>query len=236
VASRCRFATGFVPLLVLTALVLLPLARAHAASCHYYVVTLQGIVTTGDANFTSAAREFVVSQYAMWRDAGVVSHPVEFRLTTFQDLNAAAQEGQIELMTNSYFAHNAGIASARFDLATVTIGHGVVNFELDLGMSFQLPPPNVFIAPGIGDTTGGLGGLCFLPGGGGDLCQIGRAPVVGVSYFIPRAGGGYFFTYSNGSNIAGELYLVGSGPDNLSFQGQYQAQFNGTYVNSFPCD
>jgi hypothetical protein len=60
--------------------------------------------------------------------------------------------------------------------------------------------------------------------------------VLDVSYFIPRAGGGYFFTYSSGSHIAGELYLVGSGPDNLSFQGQYQAQFNGTYVNSVACD
>ena len=80
-SSRRRCSTGFGPLLVLTALVLLPLAGAHAASCLHYslqAVTLQGIVTNGDANFTSAAQEFVVSQYAMWRDTGVASHPIEF--------------------------------------------------------------------------------------------------------------------------------------------------------------
>jgi hypothetical protein len=231
-----RFTAFFIPLLVLAASVLMPVAQATAANCHVYAVNLQGTASVGDGTFTSSSQPFSVIEYAIWRDAGVRTHQVEFLLTTFQDLNAAAQVGQIELMTNSYFARNAGIASAAFDLAAVAVANGV-SFEIDSAMSFQLPPPNVFIAPGIGSVSGGLGGLGFLTGAGAELAQlINSAPILSVSYFVPRTGGGYFATDSSGYSITGQLNLVGTGPDNVSFQGQYQANFSGNYVGSVQCN
>lgn len=236
ISYRPRFTAFLVPLLALASYMLMPMALAHAASCHVYSVNLQGITTIGDANYTLAAQQFSVSQYAIWRDAGYATHQYEFWLATFQDLNASPQVGYIELMTNSVFARNPGMASARFDLATVSVANGAVMFQMDPAMSFHLPPPNVFIAPGYGSVPGGLGGLCFLPGGGGGLCDlVSGAPILSVSYLVPRTGGGYFYLPDNRS-IAGEVDLIGTGIDNTSFQGRYQAQFSGTYLSSVQCD
>lgn len=231
-----RFTALPAPLIALTAFVLTPMAPAEAASCHFYAVNLQGTATIGDGTSTLSSQPFSVFEYAMVRDTGVTSHPVEFVLTTFQDLNASAQPGQIELMTNSAFARNAGIASAQFDLATVSVSN-VVNFEVDSGMSFQSPPPNVFVAPGVGSVPGGLGGLGFLTGAGGQLGQIiNSAPILSVSYLVPRTGGGNLYSPDGAwATIAGELNLVGTSLDNASFQGQYQAVFSGNYVGSVEC-
>lgn len=228
--SKRNHSTTLLIQLGLGACVLLSGASANAASCHFYQVNIQGNVTS---NYGS--QPFSVNQYAMWRDAGVTSHPIEFVFTTFQDLNASAQVGQIELMTNSAFARNAGIASARFDLATVSVSN-VVSFQMDSGMSFQLPPPNVFVATGVGSSPGGLGGLGFLTGAGGELAQfINSAPVLSFSYLIPRNGWGYFYL-PDGNSIAGQLDVIGTPPDNTSLQGQYTASFSGTHVGSAACD
>jgi len=218
-------------------LALVSISPVHAAMCHVYSVVIQGTTNVGDGTSILASQAFSVNQFAIWRDAGVTSHPVEFVLTPLQDLNASAQPGQIELMTNSAFARNAGIASARFDLASVTITD-VITFQLDSGISFQLPSPNVFIAPGIGGAPGGLGGLEFLTGAGGQLGQIiGSASVLSVSYFVPRTGGGNFHTPDgNWATISGQLDLVGTALDNASFQGQYQGTFNGNYAGSTECN
>ena len=236
VSLHRRFSGWLVPLVALTAFVLMPQALANAAACHVYGVTLQGIASTGDGTMTAGAQQFTVAEYAVWRDAGVTSHPVEFWLTPLEALNASAQVGKIELMTNSYFARNAGIASARFDLASVAISN-VIQFQIDSGMSFQMPQPNIFLAPGMGSLQGGLGGLGFLSGAGGQLGQIiNGATILSVSYFVPYGGGGYFYS-PDGSwlTIAGELGLAGMSLDNAGFQGQYQAQFSGSYLGSLEC-
>jgi hypothetical protein len=140
-------------------------------------------------------------------------------------------------MTNSGFAANPGIASALFNLANVSLTN-VAQFELDSGASQQLPPPNVFVAPGVGVSEGGLGGLCFLPGAGQDLCRdLGRPDVLQLAYLVPRTGGGYFFFPDGmGATIAGEINVSGSQVDNPSVQGQYQAIFSGNHVGSVACD
>jgi len=58
--------------------------------------------------------------------------------------------------------------------------------------SYVLLPANTFVAPGIGNTSGGLGGICFLPGLQG-LCQATTSSqILSASFIIPRSGGGYF--------------------------------------------
>jgi hypothetical protein len=226
----------FIPLITLFALGIIRVAPVQAANCHFYAISIQGVASVGDGTTVTGSQQFLVGQYAMWRDAGVTSHPVEFYMSPLQDLNASPQVGYIELMTNSAFARNPGIASAQFDLATVSISN-VISFQLDSGMSLQLPPPNILIAPGIGTVPGGLGGLGFLPGAGGELADIiNGTPLLSVSYFIPRTGGGYFaFTDSSQTTIVGELNIMGAGVDNTTFQGQYQASFNGSYIGSVQC-
>lgn len=233
-ASRgkaARSAAFLAPLIALNAFVVLPSESANAASCHYYAVNIQGTVAN---NF--GTQQFSVNQYAMWRDVGVRTHPVEFWLTTNQNLNASAQVGQIELMTNTAFANNAGIASAGYDLAAVSVSN-VVNFVLDSGAGLIQPPPNVFVGPGPGSSPGGLGGLGFLPGAGADIARfIGSAEVLSTSFLIPLQGGGYFsFPNGNASSIAGQLDLVGTTIDNMSLQGRYTASFGGNYISSTAC-
>lgn len=221
-------------LILLTTVGLLHAAPAESADCHVYGVNLQGVATVGDATAISGSEQFSVGEYAILRNEGVVAHPVEFYLTPNQDLNASGLVGQIELMTNSGFARNLGIASARFDLASIATSSNGFTFQMDSGMSFQLPSPNVFLSPGIGSVPGGLGGLGFLPGGLGQI--INSAPVLSISYFVPRNGSGSFYTPDGAwATIAGELNLVGTGIDNANFQGQYQATFSGQYLGSFDC-
>jgi hypothetical protein len=105
---------------------------ANAASCHFYGINIQGAVAS-----SASSQPFSVSQYAMWRDTGVRSNPIEFVLTTLTDLNVSPQLGQILLLTNSAFANNLGVASASFDLAQVAVGNGVVQIQVDPGKKFD---------------------------------------------------------------------------------------------------
>lgn len=191
----------------------------------------------GNVNSNYGNQQFSVNQYAMLRDPGANANQVDFFLFTFNDPNVSPQVGQIILMTNSLGAGNPGIRSARFDLARVTVSN-VYQFVLDSGMSFQLPSSNVFVATGVGNSPGGLGGLNFLPGAGGVLGEIiNSAPVLSSSYLIPRNGGGYFY-FPNGHqvNIAGELDILGTAIDNANLQGNYRATFGGTYISSYICN
>lgn len=124
-----------------------------AATCFDYVVDIQGTVSSG-----YGAQQFFLPGNAIVVDPGLNGNPRDFVLSTAvgRDLNQFAQLGDIELMTNSAFARNAGIASSRFNLANVAVADAT-QFALDSGMSFVSPPPNVFVAPGIG--TPGAGGL-----------------------------------------------------------------------------
>jgi hypothetical protein len=203
---------------------------ANAANCYFYRINIQGTVTS-----SASSRSFSVNQFAMWRDTGVRSNPIEFVLTTLTDLNVSPQIGQILLLTNSAFANNLGVASARFNLAQVTRGNGVVRLQLDPGQSLIPPPSNVFIAPGVGTSPGGLGGLGFLTGAGADLAQlINGASILSTYYLIPRNGGVVFST--SGNNINGQIDIAGSGIDNASLQGRYTGRFSGSYAGSVVCN
>src|SRR5689334_3550049 len=122
--------------------ILLSTAQAQTASCHVYQVAVQGVTTLGDATSTLAEQQFSVQEYAVWRQPGFKNNKVEFFLTSNQDLNATGKPGDIEVMTNTRFARNAGIQAARYDLASVSIAD-VVSFQLDSGASYILPSPNV---------------------------------------------------------------------------------------------
>lgn len=141
------------------------------------------------------------------------------------------------LMSNSAFANNQGIASAKFNLGQVTIANGVARLQLDPGASLTLPPSNVFLAPGVSTAPGGLGGLGFLTGAGQALAQlINSAPVLSTYYLIPRNGSVVFSTNSNGSYINGQINVTGSGVDNANLQGKYTGNFSGSYVGSTACN
>jgi len=222
-----RFYTGLASLIVLI-FVLIP--SANAQTCHLYAVNIQGAVTS-----VSSSQPFSVNQYAVWRDVGFGQHPIDFALLTNQDLNASSQIGQIIVMTNSAWAKNGGIASQRYDLAMVSVANNTVQFQLDSGMSFIMPQPNVFVAPGVAIAPGGLGGLGFLYMNPALGNLFNSAPILNSYYFIPQNGTGYFYTPDNQS-IVGELNLSGSSLDNASLQGWYQATFSGTYIRSEVCN
>jgi hypothetical protein len=206
-------------------------AQTSTASCHVYQVNLRGTVVS---NY--GTEQFSVNQYALWRDRGAKANSVEFLLTTFSDLNASAQVGQIKLMTNSMFAENAGISAARINLARVSSSDRVY-FNLDSAASLQLPSPNVFASTGVGNSAGGLGGLGFLSGAGQDLARyINSFSVLSVSYLVPRNGGGSFvFTDNTRTKMAGQIDISGTSPDNFSLQGRYTASFTGNYIGSVAC-
>lgn len=176
------------------------------------------------------------------RQPGAKANQIDFLLSTVNDLNASAQIGQIILMTNSAWAGNPGIRLNKLDLARVRVSN-VVEFVLDAGMSFQLPPSNVFVATGVGNAPGGLGGLDFLPGagGGGQLDRLSQiinsAPLFSSSYLTPRNGSGYFyFPNGNRANIAGEIDILGTAIDNTNLQGRYRAIFGGKYISTQVCN
>jgi len=217
--------------------VVLPVAPAVAANnCHVYEVTIQGTTSIGEGGSTLASQQFSVVQYAAWRETGFNGHPFEFVLTPGQDLNASPKVGFIELGTNTRFANNAGIRAAAFNLTTASVQNGAGVFQLDSSASYQLPSPNVFVAPGYSNVPGGLGGLCFLPNSA--LCGIVTGPsVLSASYIVPRSGSGYFYlTDSRGSGIGGQVVVTGSSTDNAQFQGEYKAQFSGKYVADMSCN
>jgi hypothetical protein len=211
--------------------------QAQAADCHFYEVNLNG-----NSTFNGTVQQFSVNEYAWWRTQGIKINPIEFGLTTFKDLNVSAQPGQIELMTNSAFAKNRGIALAKYDLAKVSIVNGSpsakINFQLDPTMNQALPPPNVFVTQGVGSQPGGLGGLGFLTGSGSVLAQlINGAPVLSVSYIVPRTGAASIYSPDGTwSSIAGTIDFSGASADNPNVMGQYRAKMIGRYVTSVPCN
>jgi hypothetical protein len=219
-------------LLAIAAIVLITnTGAANAANCFVYQVNIQGVA----ASTLGGTQNFLVSQFAIVRDAGIRSNPLEFVLRSANDLNATGAVGDIELMTNSFFARNFGIASASFDLARVFVGDGI-QFEIDSAQSFQLPPPNVFVAPNSVNSS--LGGLC--PPGFDNLavlCQpFQQAPILQTAFLIPRQGGGrFFFPDGTFQFIQGDVNVLGFGLDNPNIQGQYQAGFAGPLVNTVQC-
>jgi hypothetical protein len=233
--STQTFTIKKMTILVLIGSVLLSTAQAQSASCHVYQVTLQGATNIGNATSSLAEQGFSLQEYAVWRQPGFKNNQIEFFLTANQDLNASAQPGEIELMTNTRFSNNAGIRAAQYDLASVSMAN-VINFQFDPGASYILPSPNVFVAPGYGSVSGGLGGLCFLPNSA--LCSIvSGTSVLNASFLTPRTGTGYFY-FPNGTirTLAGEINLVGSSLDNPNFQGQYKASFIGNFVGDLECN
>jgi hypothetical protein len=205
---------------------------AGATNCYVYRVNVQGNSSIGDATSISSSQPFWVTQYAIWCNSGVKGNPIEFWMTPFVDLNASPHLGFVEIMSNSVFARNPGIRSAQLNLAKVNVGQ-TLTFQFDYQASLQLPPPNVFAAPGFASVPGGLGGLCFLPSSG--LCDLVTSPsVLSVSYIVPRRGGGQFnFPDGKGFVIAGSLDMTGTSVDNANFVGRYKANFSGNFVGSF---
>jgi hypothetical protein len=206
-------------------------AQAAVPSCHIYQVNIQGTVVN---NYSS--QPFSVNQYAIWRDRGVRSNRVDFMLTTGTDLNVSAKVGQIEFMTNSYFANNQGIALAKMDLAQVQVGNQV-GFTLNSGASLQMPQPNVFVSPGVGSSPGGLGGLGYLSGWGEEFARyINGAEVLSTSQLVPNSGSGsYRFTDNTARTIVGQLDISGSALGNPGLSGRYTAAFQGNYWKSVAC-
>lgn len=226
--------TGILMVSSLAGTVVAPLkatAQTVAPKCHIYQVNIQG--TTAN-NYGSQA--FSVNQYAIWRDRGVRSNQVDFVLTTGTDLNVNPKVGQIEFMTNSYFANNQGIASAKMDLARVQIGNQV-GFTLNSGASLQMPQPNVFVSRGVGSSPGGLGGLGFLTGWGQEFARyINGAEVLSTSQLVPNSGvGAYRFTDSTARTIVGQIDINGSALNNPGLSGRYTGTFQGNYWRSVTC-
>jgi hypothetical protein len=181
-------------------------ASADAATCFFYSVNVQGV-----AGSDYGGQQFALPGTATVVSPGLNGNPLNLFLYTAvgRDLNQFAQSGDIELMTNSAFARNFGISSVRFNLANVGVSN-VVEFAVDFGIRFQQPPPNVFVAPGIGTFPGGLGGLGFL--NDPFLSGLGQASILQLAYIVPRNGGGNFF-FPDNQTISGNLNLGGSAID-----------------------
>jgi hypothetical protein len=212
-------------LLTAGSLVALGLSGVPAANaeCDIYAVQLHG-----DVSNSFGTQEFTVTEAGILLQPGHRGNQVDFALLTQGGLNGAAPPiGAIELMTNSLFARNPGMAAAGLDLAQVTVSNGA-QFQLNSGMSYQMPQPNVFIGSGPAASTGGLGGLCYLnvPG----LCDIGKASTLQAAYMIPHTGSGTLT--GSAQTIAGTISLIGSSLDNASFQAKYQAEFEGHLVGN----
>ena len=126
------------------------------------------------------------------------------------------------------------MASAGFDLGSTMDRGNTFTFQLDQGAAFQMPPPNVFTAPGVGKSPGGLGGLCYAPGMQQFCQQLNQAPVLQVLYLVPGQGAVQFRLPSK-NTIEGQIDIMGSGIDNSNIQARYQASFRGRYAGGKAC-
>jgi hypothetical protein len=205
-------------------------AFAAAATCHQFDIVIDSQVSSNYGSVQNRIREV-----AMVRDQGVRHHDFELLIRYPGDLNGFdVRAGVIELMTNSAFARNRGMASAGFDLGS-TMGHGnTFAFQLDQGAAFQLPPPNVFTAPGVSASPGGLGGLCYAPGMQQFCQQLNQAPVLQVLYLVPGQGT-VRFRFPDKHTIEGEIDIIGFGIDNSNLQARYQASFRGRHAGEKAC-
>lgn len=177
-----------------------------------------------------------LTQPIIVRGAGARSHPFELLFQYPGDPNAfGTPAGAIELMTNSMFARNPGMRQAQLDMGTVQQNpDGSFTFAVDPGAALQMPAPNMFTVQGVAGSSGGLGGICYVPGLS-DLCQqTQQAPVLQVYYLIVNAGT-VNFAFAGGNTIVGEMYIGGYGFDNASIQATYYARFNGTLQAQGDC-
>jgi hypothetical protein len=123
-------------------------------------------------------------------------------------------------------------------VGTVLAQDGVTQlftFQVITDASYILPPSNWFTAPGPGTpSSGGLGGLCFLPSMQNFCTELGQSAILSVVYLVPRNGSGYFY-FPAADVIAGEIILNGSQIDNGNLQGQYHGFFQGNFNQAIPC-
>jgi hypothetical protein len=205
-------------------------AFAEAATCHQFDIVIDSQVSSNYGSMQNSIREV-----AIVRDQGVRTHDIELLIRYPGDLNGFdVRAGVIELMTNSAFARNPGMASAGFDLGSITGSVNSFTFQLDQGAAFQLPPPNVFAAPGVSESSGGLGGLCYAPGMEQFCQQLGQAPVLQVLYLVPGQGTVQFH-FPDDNTIAGTIDILGFGINNSNIQARYQASFRGEYTGGEGC-
>jgi len=203
---------------------------AAAATCHQFDIVIDSQVSSNYGSVQNRIREI-----AIVRDQGIRNNNFELLIKYPGDLNGFdVRSGVIELMTNSAFARNPGMASAGFDLGS-TMDHGnVFAFQLDQGAAFQIPPPNVFTAPGVSESPGGLGGLCYAPGMQQFCQQLQQTPVLQVIYLVPGQGT-VQFRFPNKNTIEGEIDIIGFGINNSNLQARYQASFRGRYTGGEAC-
>ena len=216
---------------VITGLLFCLSSVACAATCRLFNAEINSTVSGPYSEVSNTVREPVIV-----RDEGIREHSVELLIRFPGDLNAFdIKPGFIELMSNSAFARNEGIASAGFDLGAVaTQSNGQFVFQLDPGMAQQAPQPNVFTAQGISASSGGLGGICFLPSLK-NLCeQTQGAAVLQVLYLIPNSGSVVFGFPANDA-VDGTIDIVGYGYDNPNLKGRYHARFTGTLADQGEC-
>jgi hypothetical protein len=206
-------------------------SAALAATCNYYDVTIESTVTGPYAQGGGSVRQQVVV-----RDQGAATHPFELLIRYVGDPNAfATQVGSIELMSNTMFANNAGIAAAAYDLGTFgQAANGGILFTIDPTMALQEPAPNVFAAPGAAGNPGGLGGECLLPALQALCAQYQGAPILSVFYMIPSQGG-VVFGFPDQYSIQGEMHLSGAAYGSPNLQATYVGRFSGTYIGSSAC-
>ena len=205
-------------------------------TCYVYQVQVRGTATIGDATSIGAARSFALYERVGVRGRGYRTNLFEFFITSGRNLNASAEVGVIELMTNSHFSNNLGIASNEIDLATTSTVGNQLQMQLLPDRSFILPPPNTIVTPGIGTQPGGLAGLGnpYLAAiSGGKLAGLASPAILALSFMVARAGGVQFTLGSDQRSISGVIQIVGTGLDNVRSQGRYQAIFQGSFIGAF---
>lgn len=213
---------------------------SNAATCYNFNVVTQGVNSIGDTNTISASNQFQTRYYLIARVPGVRGNMLDIVLHSNKDLNANGQVGDILLMSNSLWAQNSGIRSSLTDMMSVNLANSqngqFVQFQVNTDASNILPPANTFVAPGIGNTSGGIGGICFLPGLQG-LCQsTTSSQILSASFIIPRSGVGYFESSDGWSTLHGQIQLSGSIPDNFNFTGYSNAEMGGRFIGASECN
>lgn len=127
------------------------------------------------------------------------------------------------------------MSAAQFDLGFIQAnGDGSFSFTLDPCAACQMPQPNEFTVPGIASDTGGLGGICFVPGMDALCRQLQQAPALSLYYLVPSEGT-VNFAFPDGNTIVGEMFLAGYGIDNPNNRGTYYGRFSGTLQGQGQC-
>lgn len=172
-----------------------------------------------------------------FRDAGFGANQFEILILHPGDPNASVQVTDLEIMSNSAFARNPGIAANQIDLAQAWVILGsdgvtpVYQFQLLPDAANIQPQPNFLAVPGQG---GNIGGICNVPGLGNLCGEFGQNPLLQSAYVVARTGSGWFYFPPTGG-IYGELSLQGSSIDNANVQGFYQGRFSGQSAGNFAC-